>query len=529
MRNKSRKHIWPVPLVMSMAIIGALAAFLVLTNNPGATMAHGDVDDHAAACAAMTDDERKQHDAQALLDKDAPCGEPVAAGAPMAPTGLTPSDITSDSITLTWAQTDPAADTFEVEVLDSAGAQVSTMAGVTGNSYMITGLSPITTYTLRVRGMNDVGPGAWAESTATTRELSPEERYDIRILDDEDVPPVYIVDPDNVATITTTTYPIEVEDVKLEVSALDGTGAPLGASDEDVTLTVEVTPNDQAEVLDSLGLDSSGLNIGETLQGLITIRGVDAGRRIFSLDVRCLAVGGQIDVEILDDQLNLVAEAMILCAEPAVIEDDVPGRSDLYTVTSYGDWDLDNDGDVDDDDVTDGFIIQDDEHGVAHRVHGSLDLTGWTYRDEPVVETDTQASGPDADPDDVAYRLGYHEKEHLTQRNDPEEGQRTVEVLVGAPNVQLTVTANEEGPAYIRFLDKYMVPFGTDVDEEESERGADVVGLDSQGKLELTNEVDLSNALALAYDQYRWTVPGDPDYNAYLTGLVLQSRLNLVA
>ena len=23
----------------------------------------------------------------------------------------------------------------------------------------------------------------------------------------------------------------------------------------------------------------------------------------------------------------------------------------------------------------------------------------------------------------------------------------------------------------------------------------------------------------MAYDQYRWTVPGNPDYNAYLTGI----------
>ena len=234
----------------------------------------------------------------------------------MAPTGLTTSDITSDSITLTWAQTDPAADTFEVEVLDSAGAQVSTMAGVTGNSYMITGLSPMTTYTLRVRGMNSAGDGAWAESTATTLELSPEERYDISILDDASVPTEYMVDPDDVATIYTTTYSKRVDDVTFEVSARDDMGNPLGASDEDVTLTVEVTPNAQAEVVDSLGLDSSGLNIGETLQGLITIRGVDEGRRNFSLDVVCLADGGQIDVEILDDQLNLVAEAMILCKTP---------------------------------------------------------------------------------------------------------------------------------------------------------------------------------------------------------------------
>ena len=37
MSNKTRKHIWPVSLVMSIAIIGALAAFLVLAGNPGAT------------------------------------------------------------------------------------------------------------------------------------------------------------------------------------------------------------------------------------------------------------------------------------------------------------------------------------------------------------------------------------------------------------------------------------------------------------------------------------------------------------
>ena len=41
MSNKTRKHIWPVSLVMSIAIIGALAAFLVLACNPGATDAHG--------------------------------------------------------------------------------------------------------------------------------------------------------------------------------------------------------------------------------------------------------------------------------------------------------------------------------------------------------------------------------------------------------------------------------------------------------------------------------------------------------
>ena len=53
MSNKTRKHIWPVSLVMSIAIIGALAAFIVLAGNPGSTEAHRGGTDHAAACAAM--------------------------------------------------------------------------------------------------------------------------------------------------------------------------------------------------------------------------------------------------------------------------------------------------------------------------------------------------------------------------------------------------------------------------------------------------------------------------------------------
>ena len=51
---------------------------------------------------------------------------------------------------------------------------------------MITGLSPITTYTLRVRGMNSAGDGAWSDELLWRRRdgLSPEERYDVKILDD---------------------------------------------------------------------------------------------------------------------------------------------------------------------------------------------------------------------------------------------------------------------------------------------------------------------------------------------------------
>ena len=75
MSSKTRKHIWPVSLMMSIGIIGALAAFLVLANNPGVTMAHdsGDIN-HDTACEAMTDAELKAHNAVALLEGEALCG-----------------------------------------------------------------------------------------------------------------------------------------------------------------------------------------------------------------------------------------------------------------------------------------------------------------------------------------------------------------------------------------------------------------------------------------------------------------------
>ena len=172
------------------------------------------------------------------------------------------------------------------------------------------------------------------------------------------------------------------------------------------------------------------------------------------------------------------------------------GRGDPYSVVSYNDWTYM--------DVTDGYIVT-DVNGVVQLVNDHPhQIMGWMDRDEPVVDT---------------YRLGLDAREQLTQRANPEMGQDTVEVLVTASDVQLTVTSNEEGPAYIRFLDSNMQPFGTDVDEEIEYRGADVVGLDSQGRLEMTEMVNLSAEKALAYDQYSYTVPGVVTDNAYLDGL----------
>ena len=66
MSNKTRKHIWPASAVMAIAVIGVLAAFIVLAANPGEAQAHG-AGDHPnqnwPACAEMTDAQRAIHNA----------------------------------------------------------------------------------------------------------------------------------------------------------------------------------------------------------------------------------------------------------------------------------------------------------------------------------------------------------------------------------------------------------------------------------------------------------------------------------
>ena len=91
MTHKARKHIWPGALVMAIAVAGVLAVFAVLATGPGAAVAH-EADDHDAACAAMTPEERAAHNeserAKALLgDTPVLCPDP---------TGTTPTVTPAD-------------------------------------------------------------------------------------------------------------------------------------------------------------------------------------------------------------------------------------------------------------------------------------------------------------------------------------------------------------------------------------------------------------------------------------------------
>ena len=282
--------------------------------------------------------------------------------------------------------------------------------------------------------------------------------------------------------------------------ALDDTADPLKY------YGIDVDDREQFTTLGLLAVSGTGTGHGE-----LTIRPRDNDRRSFDMTFECTLPATKVYVIIYDDEANVVERGSVtlLCPAPVTpTPDDDESLSDMMTVVSYNDWDHHTV-------VTDGFIIDDPEKNVEHMVtqDSKYNQMGVLVRDEPVVES---------------YQLAISEMEKLgllpgsaprRTKVQAEEGQHTIEVQVGTSDVQLTVTSRLEGPAYIRFLDSDMQPFGTDVDEEPMWRGADVVGLDSQGRLDLNLTPDLSKAKALTYDQYRVVIPGLATGNAYLDGV----------
>ena len=130
MKNTTRKRIWSMSLVMSIAIIGALAAFVVLANNPGSTAAHGGAvenhcDDLASHGGPFQDAGIEQHDEDWATNSSGPhtcadgSGNPDDTsgtgngGTDPADTGVAPLEgleveYTADEIVVSWDAVDDA-------------------------------------------------------------------------------------------------------------------------------------------------------------------------------------------------------------------------------------------------------------------------------------------------------------------------------------------------------------------------------------------------------------------------------------
>ena len=363
MRNKSRKHIRPVSLVMSIAIIGALAAFLVLASNPGETQAHGPGDhpgtDFDVDCAEMTTAQRAIHNViheqlgrHGTMDPcpdeqgqnqapivDAPDMEPIVIEGimVMVDDGSVANTATVPGVTSYFSDPDegdeltftPGSSNTEVAtgMLDDDGNLVVTAVDVGEATITVTATDP-------------AGETVTWSIMVSVR-LSPAERYTI-------APPTYEFDAPTTQEVTFT------------VSAVDADATPL---DEDATVSLLLTQFPAAGstsplVTRVIGLDSSldnDITDDNILQGLLTVRATDPdGKRGFTVYFECTAPGERVEIDMLDEEPQLVGEATISCKEPDELpppEDD-ESRSDVMTVVSYNDWDHWKEFET----VSDGFV-----------------------------------------------------------------------------------------------------------------------------------------------------------------------------
>ena len=200
MSSKARKRIRSMSLVMSLAIIGALAAFVVLANDPGSTAAHGgEVENHCADLETENSNFEQQgrtrHDRLAAASDDPhTCadgsgnpndnsgGSTTTPGAtnqgeadpPSAPTSVE-AVVGDGKLTITWETPRTDGDSpitgYMVEYKEAGEPDddyTSTrMLSASDRKYVITGLTNEERYTVRVVAMNRVGS---TESRVVTEE-----------------------------------------------------------------------------------------------------------------------------------------------------------------------------------------------------------------------------------------------------------------------------------------------------------------------------------------------------------------------
>ena len=530
MTDRIRKRLWPVSVVATIAVLGLLAAFIALAALPNSASATSHLPPPPPLPGATP-----PPSGPPAPELPEPAAQPLPA-----PTEVMADASVSQELTVTWMSVTGASSyRVDYKLASDTDYQLAAIVGQNATSYTIMRLFPNSNYSIRLTAIGTSGQSLNSTPVVITVMTAPV-AYDLLLSHEDssgnitcadrmsprpqcasgdsdfdgdgdgtqesdfvevhanlpaDAPIAGMINVDDwidKANIRTVDARVRIHAEIHTDSPLDTTTVSVRIENSDATASFDSTPGITYE---TAGLNAPGVRSIE--DGTVDIQIRDAATRVFDLYVNCEGqpIEGMLNIEVRDEDQNLVAEALIMCAAAVTPPPGDTISTVEYSVVSYGDWEYHH--------VTDGYInaIPD---GVIHVVNDHpTQLIGELKRDEPVVNT---------------YQLGISEVENLTRRVNPEDGQNTIEVLVGTPHVQLTVTSAEEGPAYIRFLDSNMAAFGTDVDEEPEHAGADVVGLDSQGRLEMNVTTSLSAAKALAYDQYDVVVPGDSTVNAYLRG-----------
>ena len=169
MSNKTRKHIWPGGLVLSLAIVGFLAAFMVLAGNPATTDAHsgGPAGSH---CTGETETFQDIHD-DATPASHPKCADDMEPNqAPMAGTAIPAQSIytggtatvqstitdadADDTLTWAWSSDNTSVATVEMDATDGSMATVTAvgagMADITVTATDPDDASAMQTFTVTV-------------------------------------------------------------------------------------------------------------------------------------------------------------------------------------------------------------------------------------------------------------------------------------------------------------------------------------------------------------------------------------------
>ena len=168
MSNKSRKRLWPVSLVMAVAVVGAMAAFLMLASSPPNTLAHPGVTG-STHCDDLSTLGRIAHDEDPLNDHDCATG-PDANNPPMAGAAIAaPSIHTGGTGTVQSTITDADADDTLTWTVLSSNTAVAT--AVVSNTGMVT-VSGISAgmATITVTATDEDGEAASQSFTVTVAE-----------------------------------------------------------------------------------------------------------------------------------------------------------------------------------------------------------------------------------------------------------------------------------------------------------------------------------------------------------------------
>ena len=359
---------------------------------------------------------------------------------------------------ISWAAV-TGADSYQIS-WNPAGAngQSEAVVASTATSFTITNLEPATAYSISVVALhasNSSLNSVAATFTTTTYRVG----YTLTLSQDA----VEVANVEVTIQASVETDSLQDNVVNVRIGKAEGT-------------MYWLDPDQVYDPRWGISYESGGLKAPAGTQtrddGSLDVRPRDAAVRVFEIFVQCEAPSGEdirgvLDIEVRDKDQIIVAKASIVCmpGTPPPPPPDEVTASECYSVTGY----------------------------MGDKENEAMDQM-WDD-----IEPHTRPAHP----------------------TNPEMGQDTIEILEGSADVQITVTSCEAGPVYVRFLDSDGDVFGTDIDECETcegASGADVVGLDSQQKLELNmGPTEMDAPMALMYDQYNVVTPGD-GADKYLVG-----------